>query len=57
MCKSFVLDERPRCVMAKVLDFSLEVNEFELQSRYFIHFQIYTLGKDMNPIIPSELVE
>ena len=27
----------------------LEVNEFELQSRYYVHFRINTLGKSMKP--------
>ena len=27
------------------------VSEFELQSRYYIHFQTNTLGKGMNPLI------
>ena len=38
--------------MAKVLDCSLEVNEFDLKSHYYIHFQINPLQKDMNPLIP-----
>ena len=36
-------------VMAKVLDCSLEVSEFELQSRYYVHFRINTLGKGIEP--------
>ena len=36
--------------MAKVLDSSLEVSEFELQSRYYVYFQIKTPGKSMNPL-------
>ena len=31
--------------MAKVLDGGLEVSEFELQSRYYVHFQTNTLEK------------
>ena len=27
-------------VVAKVLAYSLEVNEFELQSRYYVHFKL-----------------
>ena len=27
------------------------VNEFELQSRYYVHFRTNTLGKGMNPLI------
>ena len=37
--------------MAKVLDSSLKVSEFELQSYYYVHFQTNTLGKGMNPLI------
>ena len=35
-------------VMDNVLDCSLEVNEFELQLRYYFHFRTNTLRKDMN---------
>ena len=37
--------------MAKVLDFNLEVSKLELQLHYYVHFQTYALGKDMNPFI------
>ena len=42
----------PRGVEANVLDRSLEVNEFELQSRYCSHFRTNTFEKGMKPIIP-----
>ena len=32
-------------VMTKVLDFSQEVSEFELQSRYYINYRNNTTGK------------
>ena len=41
--------------MARLLDCSLEVNVFELQSRYYIHFQTNTLGKGVNYLIPPAL--
>ena len=41
--------------MAKVQDYGLEVNEFELQSHYYIQFQTNTLGKGMNPLSPSAM--
>ena len=41
--------------MANVLDCDIVVCEFELQSRYYVHFRIYTLGKGMNPFIPSAM--
>ena len=43
--------ESARCLMAKDLDCNLEVNKFELQSRYYVHFRTNTLGKGMNPLI------
>ena len=39
----------PRGVMVKVLDRGIVVSEFELQSRYFVHFQTNTLEKGMKP--------
>ncbi len=41
-----------RGVTAKVLDCGQEVNEFELQSLYYVHFWTNILGKGMNPLIP-----
>ena len=38
-------------VLAKLLDSSLEVIEFELQFRYCVHFRTNTLGKDMNVVV------
>ena len=40
-------------VMAKVLDYSLEISEFELQSRYYVHFQTTTFEKAMKTAYPS----
>ena len=37
--------------MAKVLDCSLEVSEFDLQSGYYVHFQASIFWKGMKPII------
>ena len=37
-------------VMAKVVDYNLEVSEFKLQWCYYIPF--WTKGKDINPLIP-----
>ena len=34
-----------------MLDCDIVVSEFELQSRYNVHFLTYTLGKGMNPVI------
>ena len=38
--------------MAKVLDYSFEVSEFEFQSHYYIHSRTNTLQKGMNPSYP-----
>ena len=35
-------------VMVKALDFEIVVSEFELQSRYYVHFRTCTLGKGLN---------
>ena len=35
-------------VVANMLDSNVVVNDFELQSRYYVHFWIYTFGKGMN---------
>ena len=39
----------PYGVVAEVMDCSFEVNEFELQSHYYLHFRTC---KGMNPLIP-----
>ena len=41
----------PCRVMANLLDCTLKLSEFELQS----HFRINTLGKGINPLIPSAM--
>ena len=41
--------------MAKVLEFYLEENVFELHLCYYIHFQTNIHGKGMNPLIPQLL--
>ena len=38
-------------VVADVLDCDLVESEFELQLRYYVHFQTNTIGKDMNPLV------
>ena len=37
--------------MVQALNYKIVVSEFELQSRYYIHFRLYTLGKGMNSFI------
>ena len=40
--------------MVKELDCGIVVREFELQSRYYVHFRTNSLGKSVNPIyLPS----
>ena len=41
----------PRGVMVKAIDCGIVLCEFELQSRYCVHFRTNTLGKAMNPLI------
>ena len=41
----------PSGVMVKAMDCGIVVREFELQSRYYVHFRANTLGKGMNPLI------
>ena len=43
--------ECPRGVMVKATDCGIVVREFVLQSRYYVHFRVNTLGKGMNPLI------
>ena len=43
--------EYPHGVMVKAMDCGIVVSEFELQSRYYVHFRANTLGKGMNPLI------
>ena len=40
-----------RGIMVKVMECGIVVSEFVLQSRYYVHFQVNTLGKGMNPHI------
>ena len=43
-----------RGVMAKALAYRIVVREFELWSRYLVHFCINTIGKGMKPhILPA----
>ena len=37
--------------MVKAMDCRIIVSEFKLQSGYYVHFGINTLGKGMNPLI------
>ena len=41
----------PRGVIVKAMDCGIVVREFVLQSRYYVHFRVNTLGKAMNPLI------
>ena len=38
-------------LMVKAMDYEIVVREFELQSRYYVHFRTNTLGKGMYPIL------
>ncbi len=41
-----------RGVMVKAMVCEIVAREFELQSRYYVHFRTNTLGKGMNPLYP-----
>ena len=41
----------PRGVMVKAMDYGIVVREIELQSRYYVHFQVNIHGKGINPLI------
>ena len=41
----------PRSEIVKAMDCRMVVSEFELQSRYYVHFRVNSLGKGMNPLI------
>ena len=43
-------------VMVKALEYGIVVSEFELQSRYYVHFRTNTLAKGMNPAYPPDSV-
>ena len=43
------------CLMAKMLDFDLDVREFEIQPCCYVHFRTNILGKGMKPLIPPAL--
>ena len=38
-------------VMVKTMDSGIVVSEFELQSRYYVHFRTNALKEGMNPLI------
>ena len=49
-----ILEGCPRGVVVKAMEFGIVVSEFELQSRFYVHFRANTLGKGMNtPYPPS----
>ena len=41
--------------MVKELECGIVVSEFELQSRYSVHFQANTHGKVINPLVSHQL--
>ena len=43
---------RPHGLVTNMLDCDIVVSEFEVQSRYNVHFRTNTLRKVMNPLIP-----
>ena len=53
MCKFLLRNDKgcPRGVMVKAMDYGIVLSEFVLQSRYYVHFRVNTLGKSMNRLI------
>ena len=49
-------EDSTRSLVANVLHCEFVVNEFEPATRYHSHFWTNTLGKDMNHLIPQQLV-
>ena len=45
----------PNEMVANVQDCSLTVSEFDLQSYYYVHFWINSLGKGTNSLIPQAI--
>ena len=45
------LSESPRCIMPNLLDCDIVVNDIELKSLYYIHFQTNTLENSMKSFI------
>ncbi len=39
--------------MVKAMECGIVESEFELQSRYYVHFRTNALGKDIEPLYPS----
>ena len=54
---TYAFTRSPHGVMAKVLNCDLEVNEFELQSRYYVHFWTNTKRKGMKTAISKLCVK
>ena len=48
-------ERSPRSVVANALD--IVVSEFEIQSRYYVHFRNNAIGKGMNPFFPPKGVQ
>ena len=45
-----------RSVMVKAMDCGIVVSEFELQSRYYVHFRTNTLGKVRTPLTSQQKI-
>ena len=44
-------ENQPRGIMVKAMDCGIVVSEFEIQSRYYVHFWANILGEGVNPLI------
>ncbi len=58
LLNKYTIKQKPGCprgVMVKGMVCEIVAREFELQSRYYVHFRTSTLGKGMNPLILSAM--
>ena len=55
MCVYVCVGRSLRSTVADVLNYDIVVSEFELKSRYYIHFWSNTFGQGMNTLIPPAM--
>ena len=51
----YISTGKSRGVIVNLLDYGLEVSEFERQPCYYVIFRTKTLGKRINPLIPPAM--
>ena len=48
---TYAVSQVVRGIMVKALDSGIVVNEFKLQSHYYVHFRTNTIGKSKNTLL------